>query len=120
MHSQIKRTVLKMKTLIIIILLVIASCSAISYRFFYSGEIRKSDKELEKVVEKGQIIIDTLEEFKKDKGEYPVKLDLMYPKYINKDVNLVYEFLYLRGDQARGGFLQMKKLMHGEVINLYC
>lgn len=110
MHGQIRHTVLQMKTLIIIILLTIASCSAISYRFFYSGEIGKSDKELEKVTEKGTLIVDALEEFKKNNGAYPIKLDLMYPKYISKDVNLVYKFHYLCGDQAREGLFTSEEV----------
>lgn len=84
-------------------LLFITSCSVTSYIVFYRGEVGKSKRELEKVAEKGKIIIEALEAFKKDKGEYPLKLKTLYPKYINYDVKLIYDFVYVRGDQARRG-----------------
>jgi hypothetical protein len=99
-----------MKKLLIILLLFMASCSAISYCVFYRGEVRKSNRELEKVAEKGKIIIDALEKFRKDNGDYPLKLSSLYPQYINNDVNLVYDFKYLRGDQARGGIFTNEEI----------
>ncbi len=91
-----------MKKILIISLIFIASCSTLSYCVFYRGEVGKSNRELEKVAKKGKIIIDALEEFKKDTDEYPLQLTSLYPKYINYDVKLVYDYFYIRGDQARG------------------
>ncbi len=94
-----------MKKVLIILLLLVGSCSSLSYFYLYRGEVGKSNRELEKVAEKGKIIIDALEKYKKDNGEYPLKLDFLYPKYISHDVNHVYDFSYLRGDdQTKGGY----------------
>jgi hypothetical protein len=84
-----------MKTFIIILLLLIASCSAISYHFFYSGEIGKSDKELEKVVEKGKIIIDALEDFKKSNGEYPEDLDSIQSILIMMSISYMNFYIFV-------------------------
>jgi hypothetical protein len=66
--------------------------------------VGKSNRELEKVVEKGNIIVNALEEYKKDNGEYPIKLSSLYPKYISPDIDLVYDFSYVRGEEAKGGY----------------
>ncbi len=92
-----------MKSIGIIRLLCIASCSFL-FLTSCAGSVGKGRKELEKVVEKGEIIIDALEEYKKDSGEYPIELSSLYPKYISHDIELVYDFSYAREDQLRGGY----------------
>ncbi len=92
-----------MKKLLIILLLFVGSCSSLSYFVLYKGEVGKSDSELEKVAEKGKIIINALEEYKKDNGGYPIKLSSLYPRHISPGIDLVYDFSYVRGDQVKGG-----------------
>jgi hypothetical protein len=90
-----------LKRLLKISLIIIVSYLVVFFGVFHRGEVGKSNKELEKVVEKGKIITAALEVFKKNNGEYPLELDSLYPKYINYDVNLVYDFYYIRGGLAK-------------------
>ena len=86
-----------------ILMLCIASSLFLPSCLFSAGDVGKGRKELEKVAEKGNIIIGALEAYKKDSGEYPIKLSSLYPKYISHNTDLVYEFSYAREDQVRGG-----------------
>ena len=88
---------------VILPIIFITTFVILCYIYLYNGEIGKSDRELVMVAGKGQIVIDALEEYKKDKGEYPVELTSLYPVYISNDVDLRYRFTYTHGDRVMSG-----------------
>ncbi|MCP5006009.1 MAG: hypothetical protein GY941_19030 [Planctomycetes bacterium] len=56
---------------------------------------------MEKVIEKGKIIIDALEIYKNKNREYPKDLESLYPDYLSNEVNLIYEFSYYHVDHFK-------------------
>ena len=62
--------------------------------------VSKNTETLECVAKNGQILINAIEQYKTENGEYPEEHDLLFPKYIKSKELLLYDFKYNRSDKS--------------------